>query len=405
MSEQRTDWPMVALLIAGGIVAAIQVGKVPPLIPILRQELTMSLVASGWLASSIQVMGACAGLVCGSLADRMGRRRAVLIACAIGLLASSGGALSPDGTLLLAFRVAESVSFVFLVVALPGLIVAASALPDLRLSVGLWSIYMPTGVTIAMIAVPLLAPLIGWRPLWWGAGLVMAVYGIALALAFRSRPPPPASPENQRAGIADFLAVLRRPGCWLLGLSFGFYTFQWFAVATWLPTFAQADMGVTVTEAGLLAALVVAANIVGCVGGSFVLHRGVPRWMILAAVNGMLGLLSLGIFDPGLPGPLRVGMAVVFSAFGGMLPAAVLAAAPMHAPHPRAIGAVNGLIVQGSTTGAVIGPPVIALAVSSGGNWGEASWVLTLSGAFGVCAALVLRLIERHLLRNAESRA
>ena len=34
--QQRTDWPMVALLIAGGIVAAMQVGKVPPLIPILR---------------------------------------------------------------------------------------------------------------------------------------------------------------------------------------------------------------------------------------------------------------------------------------------------------------------------------------------------------------------------------
>lgn len=397
MSETRTDWPMVALLIAGGIVAAMQVGKVPALIPILRDELGLSLVTSGWLASTIQAMGATGGLICGTIADRVGRRAIVLAACAVGVLATAGGAMAESGEALLAFRVLESIGFVFIVVSIPGLIVGASAVRDLRLSVGLWSIYLPTGAMIAMVAVPLLAPAIGWQGIWWAASAMLAAYGLVLALAFRARPAPPPAAGSSRIGLADFLAVLRRPGCWLLGLSFGFYTFQWFAVATWLPTFAQAEMAVTVTEAGLLAAAVVGINIVGCVAGSVVLHRGVPRWIILASANGLMGLLALGIFDGGLSGSLRIGMALLFSGFGGMLPASVLAAAPMHAPHPRALSAVNGLIIQGSNSGALVGPPVIAMVVSATGAWSDAGWVLTLSGALGVCAALLLRLIERRL--------
>lgn len=397
MSETRTDWPLVALLILGGIVAAMQVGKVPPLIPTLRDELGMSLVTSGWLASSIQAMGAGAGLICGSLADWIGRRRAVLGACLVGALATAAGALADSGTALLASRIVESVGFVFTVVSIPGLIVGASAPQDLRLSVGLWSIYLPAGAMIAMIAVPLLAPQVGWQAVWWAGSALLAGYAGLLALAFRARPLPPAAPGRNRLGRRDFLAVLRRPGPWLLGLSFGFYTFQWFAVATWLPTFAQAEMGVTVTEAGLLAAAVVGVNILGCIGGSVILHLGVPRWVALASANGLMGLLALGIFDADLPALLRIAMALLFSGFGGILPASVLAGAPMHAPDPRTISAVNGLIIQGSNTGAVIGPPVTAMVVSASGTWNEASWVLTLSGALGVGAALLLRVIERRL--------
>lgn len=400
MNPARTDWPLVALLILGGIVAAMQVGKVPPLITTLQAELGIGMVAGGWLASTIQAMGALAGLICGSLADRMGRRQALLGACALSALAACGGALADSGAVLLASRVVESIGFVFIVVSLPSLIVAASAPADLRLSVGLWSIYLPTGAAIAMIATPLIAPALGWQAIWWGGAVLLAAYGIVMAFAFRTRPLPDAAGHGARLGLSDFLAVLRRPGCWLLGLSFGFYTFQWFAVVTWLPSFAEAEMGVTVAEAGLLAAAVVAVNILGCIGGSIVLHHGVPRWMILAGINTMMGLLALGIFDADLPGPLRIGMALVFSGFGGMLPASVLAGAPMHAPNPRSIGAANGLVIQGSNSGALISPPLIAIVVSASGSWADAAWVLTLSGALGVCAALLLRIIERRMLQR-----
>ena len=52
---------MVMIAIAAGIVAAVQVSKVPPLITLLQTELGLSLVAAGWLASLFNLTGALFG--------------------------------------------------------------------------------------------------------------------------------------------------------------------------------------------------------------------------------------------------------------------------------------------------------------------------------------------------------
>ena len=46
---QRSRWGVIVIAIAAGIVAAVQVGKVPPLITLLQAELGITLVAAGWL--------------------------------------------------------------------------------------------------------------------------------------------------------------------------------------------------------------------------------------------------------------------------------------------------------------------------------------------------------------------
>jgi len=49
---ERSRWGVVMIAIAAGIVAAVQVGKVPPLITLFQTELELSLVAS-WPRCSI----------------------------------------------------------------------------------------------------------------------------------------------------------------------------------------------------------------------------------------------------------------------------------------------------------------------------------------------------------------
>ena len=48
----RTPWPLIGLLVAAGVVAAFHVGKVPPSIPSIREELGASLGQAGWLLSA-----------------------------------------------------------------------------------------------------------------------------------------------------------------------------------------------------------------------------------------------------------------------------------------------------------------------------------------------------------------
>ncbi|HCY14020.1 MAG TPA: MFS transporter, partial [Gammaproteobacteria bacterium] len=49
--EVNTRWPVVALAIASGMIAAAAMGKVPPAVGLLRQEYSLSLVYAGWIVS------------------------------------------------------------------------------------------------------------------------------------------------------------------------------------------------------------------------------------------------------------------------------------------------------------------------------------------------------------------
>ena len=74
-----------------------------------------------------------------------------------------------------------------------------------------------------------------------------------------------------------------------------------------------------------------------------------------------------------------------------------MSAIPLHAPTPRDIGIVAGVLLQGSQFGFLIGPPALAAAVIGFGGWQHGVWLLTALGIVNVFLALVLRRIERGL--------
>ena len=226
-----TRWLVVSVMIASGIAAALHVGKVPPAIPELRDELGLGLVAAGWVASIFSLIGATLGIASGLAADRLGARR-VLAAGLVFLVAGSvAGAAADSGAALLATRVLSGLGLVTVAVAAPGIIVAVAPPRDHGLALGAWSIYMPAGMVIAMLSAPLVLPGFGWRGLWLlHAGLTTVVLVVVLA-ATRG--------VSGRPSTARRISTeaLRRPGPWLLAAAFGCYPIQFFAVATWMPTF------------------------------------------------------------------------------------------------------------------------------------------------------------------------
>lgn len=60
------------IIVAAGVSASLHVGKLPPAVPVLQQELGISLVQAGFLLSTVQVAGMALGLVVGLGADKWG---------------------------------------------------------------------------------------------------------------------------------------------------------------------------------------------------------------------------------------------------------------------------------------------------------------------------------------------
>jgi hypothetical protein len=92
-------------------------------------------------------------------------------------------------------------------------------------------------------------------------------------------------------------------------------------------------------------------------------------------------------------------MAFIFSAIASAIPGALFAAVPVHARRPALVGATTGVLMQGSNVGSLLGPPIVAALVSTGG-W---SWALYYTTPALACAALsawILHGAERKLSRR-----
>lgn len=420
----RTDWAVVSVALGGGILAALQVGKAMVGLPTVRADLGMSLTLAGVLLSAYTYVGAALGGVAGGLVDKLGQSRVLVAALAALAMASALGAVSPGTGLLVASRVLEGLGFMGSVVAAPALVSRAAGASHRSLAMGLWGIYMPAGQLLAMIVGPGLLTALGWRGFWWANAALLGGYAVLAALVVRRvdrRPGPapnpaaapgPAGPDRaaapgpagpDRAAAPEPAASPEppqptRPGGSLaalrpvvpVALTFGLYSLQYLAVVGFLPTIYQAN-GLSQAVAATLAGIVIAGNIVGNVVAGGLLHRGAGPGSLAMLALAVMAATAVLIYWPAAPLPLAFTAAVTFATFGGLLPASVFAAVPRLAPSPELTGPANGLVVQVSNTGSIIGPPLVAAVASRMGGWSYSPFVLCTAAGLGIMAASVVR--------------
>ena len=384
-----TRWLVVGVMIASGVAASLHVGKVPPALPALRDELDLGLVSAGWVASIFNLIGATLGVASGLVADRLGARSVLAAGLIFLAVGSAWGATVDSGSALLATRVLSGLGLVTVAVAAPRVIVATAPPHHHGLALGAWSIYMPTGMVIAMLSAPVVLPGLGWRGLWL---LHAGITGIVLVVVLATT-----RGISTHSGLRRRISTeaLRRPGPWLLAAAFACYTVQFFAVVTWLPTFLVESHGSTREAAALAGALVVGANIIGCLAGAWLLHREVARWKLLAITYLVMAPCTVGIFSMVVPPVLKIALAAIFSAIGGLLPAAILGGAAVHAPSRDHVATINGFIVQGSHAGIVVGPPVFAVLVASLGGWEQGRVLMIGVALAGLVVTGGIRAVER----------
>ena len=110
-----------------------------------------------------------------------------------------------------------------------------------------------------------------------------------------------------------------------------------------------------------------------------------------------MGLTQLGVFSPTLGEEFRLVCALVFGIFGGMIPAAALGSVAIYTPSPAQIGTMNGLMVMGTNSGMLFGPPAVAAVRAGAGNWQDVIWLAASFSAIGIFLALLSRSLERRV--------
>jgi len=386
-----TRWPAVWAVFAGGLVAGAYITKVPPALPILRDDLGLSLVQSGFIATMFNVMGGLAGMLAGVLADRFGPKRLALTGLAVMCGGGLFGAASWSFASLLAARFLEGAGFILFTVAGAALMARAAPSPRARAkALGLWSAYMPSGGSIALLAAPLAIGAFGWRGLWIALALAAA---LAFALVARYAVAPP---HGSLASLRLVMESLAQRGSIALSLIFAFYVAQWTSVMIWLPTFVVEQRGGSTATAAVLTALMVLINVPGNLAGGWLVAHGVRRSPLTVAAFAIMAICSTGMLLDVLPDAARFALVLVFSSCAGVIPAAVFSGVAVHAPTPQHIATTNGMAMQSSQAGQFFGPIVLAWLASRYGGWAASLSAMLAFAACGMACGFAIAAIERR---------
>ena len=386
-----TSWPAVWAIFAGGLVAGAYMTKVAPALPGLRDELGLTLVESGLIATTFNLMGMLVGMVAGVLCDRFGHKRLALFGLAV--LAAGGvlGAAAWGFVSLLLARFLEGVGFIaFVVSAVVLMNASAGNARDRAKALGLWSSYMPTGGTIALLAAPWVISAWGWRGLW----MVFAIGAVAAAIALARLSP--ASKYGQVSSMRLVAESLRSRGNIAMALLFAFYVAQWTSIMVWLPTFLVDEHRMSAGAAALATALYVLINAPGNLTGGWLLARGMPRGTLIVTGALIAALCEIGMLADALPPAARYLLVLAFSFFAGVIPASVFSGLPVHARTPQHIGTGNGIVMQASQVGQFLAPLALAWIATQFG-WHANLWALLAFAAGAVSCGVAIGAIENRM--------
>jgi MFS family permease len=390
----ETDWRAVLAAVLCGVAVAMNVGKVPIALPLLRVEFGLSLVAAGWVSSMISTLAVTTAVLFGVLGDRFGALQMCFVGLAAGILGGLGGLIAGNETALLLSRFAEGASVVAVAVSAPVLLSSASTATDRRFALGIWSTYLPAGVGLVMLLAPAVIPFGGWRGIWV---LTLAVLLMAALAIYRSRCayhlPTPAEVETHPFAAAKVTLAQLKP--WLLAFAMGSWTIQHYALIIWLPTFLQEQRKFSPLAVSLLSCLMVLVNVPGNLLGGSLLQRNFRRGTLIAFASLLTGLSGIGIFLDVFPDLIRYGLCLLLSFTGGLIPASVLSASANLARTPKQIGTLQGLFMQIGNVGPFVSPPLIAMLVAASGLWRDALIVTGSAALLGVILGLLVRRLEK----------
>jgi MFS family permease len=384
-----------------GLLALAIMAPVTLPVPILRALVGERFEVSELLTSlfmSVNMIGAAlAAPLAGALADRIGRRRPLVVgALGVDALCFIAMTLDMPFTLFLSIRFIEGCAHIFALSLLLSIAASVGGLQGRGLTMGITGAGMMLGVALGAPVGGLLGRVDTLRPLQVGAVLLVAAAGLAHVSLLDPKG------ENERPGLSAIWQAIRRHRAVIAPLIFafadrftvGFYT-------TTFSLFASGLHGATPPQVGLwISAFMLPFAILSFPFG--VLADRVSKTLLLCVGSAVYGGLTatLGYWPTNAIGP---GMAVIGVFAAVMFVPSMLMTADLTPPAIRstALGAFNAAgslgFILGPITGGLVSEVVRA---SHGPALGYQAAFAVAGGAEILCATLALPFLLRLRARG-----
>lgn len=384
----ETDWAGVALGLAVASLAAFQMLKLAPALPVMIADYGYSRVLAGAMMSVYAVAALLLSLAAGGLlARRPGLTLGTALACFV--VGNCATLAFPDhGLLVVAARGIEGAGYAVLGIAGPVIANRSAAERHHPFVAGVAAVWVPVGQITALVAARFTLADIGWQALWWLSLLLIA--GLALWLVLRRE-----SVREAMSGIATG-GVIRwsrreRAAIWIAAVTFGVWSGQYIAFMTWLPDHIV-DRGVAPETAAVLNLVPVLGVAVSCLMTGW-LSRHLPYGGLFVAAT--LSQVPVWLFADVLPPGLGLAAIAFFGLACGVTPTLLFALPPRVLGAGRVTPAAFAPLMAGRNLGILAAPPAAGWIIGMGGwdlmgpVFGTATLVAALGG--GLMAHLAHR--------------
>lgn len=373
---------LVFVLWVAGLGAAAQFAKISVMFPNLRELYPLAGPEVGLLVSLIGFLGIGLGLFAGLIVARIGFRKLLLAALALGALMSLYQATLPPFAMMLASRLVEGASHLVIVVAAPTLIARLSSDRYRGLAMTVWSTFF--GVAFALVAwfgIPLVGAY-GLASLFVAHALVLAISAAALTVWLPSdrRQQDAGSTLTFREILLEHKRAYSSPFIAAPAIGWLFYTLTFVSLLTVLPDLVPPEDRAFVAGAMPLAGI---ASAMFC--GIVILPR-------LSAVNTVvLGFaLSMGTIPFLWSGTGTSWACIVLFGMLGLVQGASFAAVPELNRDTESQARANGAVAQMGNLGNTLGTPLLLALLAAFGPGGMI-WSVTACYCAGIGAHVWLR--------------
>lgn len=359
-------------------------------------ELGFTESSIGWVMSMFTLIGAVLAFPAGGIFAKLGAKKSLIITAISLIVGAAGGALATNATMMLATRFIEGIGMGLVSVVGPAAVASIIPAKKQGLAMGIWSVWFPAGVVLAMNVTPMVYALAGtWRANWWLSAILAAV-ALVFVWAVYATPPQEKVAEEASADGApmklkpDFFSIVMIAiafGCWNVfnaGAIGGFYP-------SYLADVHSLDTQLSGTISSITNILVLALGpISGIIADKFNIHKGF-------IVFGMFGAAILLTFAFGDNMPLVWVFVIAMSFCSACCSTGVFSSVPLYAKDPSKVGLGMAIVAFFQNLGGCIGSAAFgALAVSMGWNMASLAFCVPIAIVGGVCAVLIKSLKAKN---------
>ncbi len=392
MDSGRSDWGGIWLGLAISSLAAFQMLKLPPALPLMIDAYGYDRITAGALVSIYALSGLVLSVAVGRLASRhpvviMGGSLAFFL---IGNLITL--ALPEIAWLNLAARALEGFAYAVFAIAGPALANRSAVEKDLSSVAGIVAIWVPVGQILALGVGYLTFHTYGWQPLWWVSVVLTALVGVWLWLRWK-----PVS--HALAGLADgataFSTTQREQTLlWFAGIVFAIWGGQYIAFMTWLPDYMVDTFGVGAHTAAAANALCVVGVLLSGLSTGWLLRKGVPLGLLFGGAT--LIQAVVWIAAPYMGAMAGLVAITLYGIVSGAAPTCLFAVPGRLLGGDRAGPTAFGPLMAGRNLG-IFATPILAGWLIGFGGWHEVGLIF---GAITFVSTIAGVVMARAILNN-----